>query len=212
MKQDLELGGYAQSTITGYLDAGRRLEEHFKRSPARLSQLDLRDYMEFLRIERKYGPSMLKLQMAGIRVLFATTLGSPERVAWMCWPRPKAKLPMILSGSEVERLFAAMSHPMFRAIAMVMYSAGLRVSEACVLRVTDIDAGRGVLHVRHGKGGRERCAVLSPKLLVALRAYWAASRPPLPFLFPAEDPTKPILADRVRTAIAAAVKASVSQS
>lgn len=208
MKQDLELGGYALSTITAYLDAVKRLAEHFKRSPDKLSQKELRSYVEYLRTKRKYGASMLKLQMAGIRYLFAVTLGKPEMVAWMSWPRQKTKLPMVLSGTEIEKLLAAMSNPMFRAVAMVMYGAGLRISEACALRVTDIDAGRGVLHVRHGKGNRERCAVLPEKLLVSLRGYWAASRPPLPFLFPAEDATKPIAADRVRTAVGTAVKAS----
>jgi site-specific recombinase XerD len=74
---------------------------------------------------------MLKLQMAGIRYLFAVTLGKPEMVAWMSWPRQKTKLPTILSGSEIETLLAAMSNPMFRAVAMVMYGAGLRISEAC---------------------------------------------------------------------------------
>jgi site-specific recombinase XerD len=208
MKQDLELGGYAQSTITAYLDAVKRLEEHVKHSPEKLSQKELRDYVAYLRTKRKYGASMLKLQMAGIRYLFAVTLGKPEMVAWMSWPRQKTKLPMVLSGTEIEKLLAAMSNPMFRAVAMVMYGAGLRISEACALRVTDIDATRGVLHVRHGKGNRERCAVLPEKLLVTLRGYWAASRPPLPFLFPAENATKPIAADRVRTAIATAVKAA----
>lgn len=208
MKQDLELGGYAQSTITAYIDAGKRLAGHFKRSPAKLSLQELRDYVEYLRTKRKYGASMLKLQMAGIRFLFGVTLGKPEMVGWMSWPRQKTKLPMILSGTEVEMLLTAMSNPMFRAVAMVMYGAGLRISEACALQVTDIDAKRGVVHVRHGKGNRERCAVLSEKLLIALRAYWVASRPPKPFLFPSEDPTKPIAADRVRTAIRAAMKAA----
>jgi len=208
MKQDLELGGYAQSTITAYLDAVKRLEEHVKRSPEKLSQKELRDYVAYLRTKRKYGASMLKLQMAGIRYLFAVTLGKPEMVAWMSWPRQKTKLPMVLSGTEIEKLLAAMSNPRFRAVARVMYGAGLRISEACALRVTDIDATRGVLHVRHGKGNRERCAVLPERLLVTLRGYWASSRPPLPFLFPAENATKPIAVDRVRTAIATAVKAA----
>lgn len=208
MKQDLELGGYALATIREYLSAVKRLGEHFKRSPEKVSQKELRDYVEYLRTKRKYGPSMLKLQMAGIRYLFAVTLGKPEMVAWMSWPRQKTKLPTILSGTEIATLLAAMSNPMLRAVAMVMYGAGLRISEACALRVEDIDAKRGVLHVRKGKGNRERCAVLPETLLLSLRGYWAASRPPRPFLFPAEDASKPIATDRVRKAVSAAVKSS----
>jgi integrase/recombinase XerD len=208
MRQDLELHGYAQSTRKEYLHAVRRLMEHLKRPPEELGQKELRDYVEYLRKKRKYGASMLKLQLAGIRFLYAVTLGRPEVVAWMAWPRQPIKLPTVLSGSEIEKLLGAMSNPMYRAVAMVMYGAGLRISEACALQVTDIDAARGVIRVRNGKGNRERCAMLSTRLLAALRGYWAASRPPLPFLFPSDDATKPISADRVRMAMAAAVSAA----
>lgn len=208
MKQDLELGGYARKTISEYVSAARRLAEHVKRPLQQLTQQDLRDYVEHLRKKRKYGASMLKLQLAGIRYLYAVTLGRPAMVAWMSWPTQPKTLPVVLSGTEIQTLLGAMSNPMFRAVVMVMYGAGLRISEACALCVTDIDAKREVLRVRHGKGNRERCAMLSPRLLIALRSYWATSRPPLPFLFPAEDPTKPISADRVRKALGAAVKAA----
>lgn len=208
MKQDLELHGYALGTRTQYLAAVKRFAEHFGRSPERMGQEQVRAYVEHLRKKRKCGASVLKVQMAGIRFFYAVTLGKPDVVAWMAWPRQPVKLAVVLSGTEIEKLLGAMSNPMFRAVAMVMYGAGLRISEACALRVTDIDAARGVLHVRHGKGNRERCGVLPERLLLALRSYWAAARPPLPFLFPAEDATKPISADRVRTALKTAVKAS----
>ena len=70
----------------------KRLEEHDKRAPEKLSQKDLRDYVAYLRTKRKYGASMLTLQMAGIRYLFAVTLGKPEMVAWMSWPRLRDEL------------------------------------------------------------------------------------------------------------------------
>ncbi len=208
MKQDLELHGYADGTRSQYLSAVKRFAEHFGRPPERMGQEQVRAYVEHMRRKRKCGASVLKVQMAGIRFFYAVTLGKPDVVAWMAWPRQPVKLAVVLSGSEIEKLLGAMSNPMFRAVAMVMYGAGLRISEACALRVTDIDAARGVLHVRHGKGNRERCGVLPERLLLALRSYWAAARPPLPFLFPAEDATKPISADRVRTAVKTAVKAS----
>jgi site-specific recombinase XerD len=206
MEQDLELGGYMPCTSKRYVRAVERLCEHYCRSPDRLGQDDLRGYVEHLR-ENKTGVSVLKVQMAGIRFFYATTLGRPELVAWMSWPRQPAKLPVVLSGSEVEGLLAAMSNPMFRAIAMVMYGAGLRVSEACVLEVTDIDSARGLIHIRHGKGDRERYAMLGERLLAALRDYWTAMRPPRPYLFPGADPRKPISPDNVREAIKSAVEA-----
>jgi site-specific recombinase XerD len=208
MTQDLELGGYSPRTIAHYVNAASRLYRHFGRSPEELTQKEVRAYVEHLQKRRKVSASVLKLQMAGVRFLYAKTLGRPEVVAWMSWPRQPKKLPVVLSGTEVETLLGAMSNPMLRAIAMVMYGAGLRIGEACELRVEDVDAARGVIHVRHGKGDRERCAMLSGKLLFALRSYWGACRPPRPYLFPGDDPREPISTDRVRKAMQAAVRVS----
>lgn len=204
MKQDLELGSYAVGTRAQYLKAVVRLEEHFERSAEKLNLADVRKYVDHL---KKSGAkaSVLKVQMAGIRFLYEKTLGKPTMVAWMSWPRQPKTLPVVLSGTEVQQLLAAMSSPAYRVIAMVMYGAGLRVSEACAIRVEDIDSARGVIHVRHAKGDRERCVMLAPRLLQVLRSYWAACRPPRPYLFPGEDARKPITADSVRNAMQSAV-------
>jgi site-specific recombinase XerD len=205
MEQDLELAGYARDTKRLYLRAVTRLAEHYRRAPDKLGHDDLRRYIEHLRDQKKVGPSSLKVHMAGIRFFYVKTLGRPDMVAWMSWPRQASKLPVVLSGSEVERVLAALSNPMFRVLAMVMYGSGLRVSEACALKVTDIDAARRLIHVRHGKGDRERYVMLSDRLLLGLRAYWKAMRPPQPFLFPGDDPRKPVTAERVRDALHGAV-------
>ncbi len=208
MKQDLELGGYAARTQEHYIYAVSRYARHHGRSPAELGQAQVRAYIEHLVNKEKVSASVLKVQMAGIRFVYAKTLGRPEVVAWMSWPRQPTKLPVVLSGTEVERLLAAMSSPMFRAVAMTMYGAGLRISEACPLEVRDIDSARGLIHVRHGKGGRDRYVVLGPRLLANLRCYWHAMRPPLPYLFPGDDAHAPVSPNRVRKAVAAAVIAS----
>jgi site-specific recombinase XerD len=208
MKQDLELGGYAERTKDHYVYAVSRFARYYGRSPEVLGQPEVRAYIDHLVKKEKVSASVLKLQMAGIRFVYAKTLGRPEVVAWMSWPQTPAKLPVVLSGTEVERLLAAMSNPMFRAVAMTMYGCGLRISEACPLEVSDIDAARGVIHVRHGKGGRDRYVVLGERLLANLRCYWAAMRPPLPYLFPADDPRKPVSPERVREAVHAAVVVS----
>lgn len=207
MKQDLELGGYAKGTTPQYLAAASHFAAYFRRSPAELGQAEVRQYVDHLRKKRKLSASALKIHLAGIRFLYAKTLGRPEVVAWMSWPKARPKLPVVLSRDEVLALLAAMSNPMFRVVAMVMYGAGLRISEACALEVRDIDSARSVIHVRNGKGGRERYVMLGDRVLSALRTYWAAMRPPRPFLFPGDDPRKHIDAARVRAAFNGAVVA-----
>ena len=207
MEQDLALGGYALRTKKLYLADIDRLAAYFARQLEKLTSDDLREYVEHL-FKQDLAPGTVKVGLAAIRFFYAKTLGKPDLVSWISWPSQPAKLPVVLSRGEVEALLAAMSTPTFRALAMVMYGAGLRISEACALQVSDIDADRHVIKVRHGKGNRERYVTLGPRLLVALRAYWAATRPPRPYLFPADDARSPIEQHRVRTAVKAAVVAS----
>jgi integrase/recombinase XerD len=89
---------------------------------------------------------------------------------------------------------------------MVLYGAGLRISEALALQVTDIDASRGVILVRHGKGNKAREAKLSPTLYQWLRQYWARQRPPLPYLFASRKTGKPPMSETIRAALAHAAK------
>jgi integrase len=115
-------------------------------------------------------------------------------------------VPRILSGTEVERLLAAIPTTKHRAMGMLAYGAGLRVSEIARLESGDIDAKRMVLQVRNAKRGRERHVMLSPILLSALRAYWKDARPPRPRLFPGRDPAASHATTRLEVARALLVR------
>jgi integrase/recombinase XerD len=110
-----------------------------------------------------------------------------------------------LSGTEVQSLLQAFTHVKYRAMTMVMYAGGLRVSETCALRVGDIDSKRMLIHVRKGKGGYPRCVMLSRRLLTALRAYWREERP-ADLLFPGG--AGPLTPTSVRRAIHRASEAA----
>jgi site-specific recombinase XerD len=114
-------------------------------------------------------------------------------------------LPDILSLDEVQRLLAAIASLKHRVILMAAYGAGLRISEACSLEVGDIDSARGLIHVREGKGQRDRYVMLSPRLLGALRLYWKHERPTGPQFFPGQAEESCISAKAVQAALRAAV-------
>src|SRR5215469_3448175 len=101
----------------------------------------------------------------------------------LVYPKKPKKLPVVLSQEEVARLIQAATNPMHRTMLMVLYGTGIRRTEPSLLKVSDIDSQRMVLHIHQGKGARDRDVPLSPKLLEALRAYWR-SRKPKDFLFP----------------------------
>ena len=200
MAQDLVMASYAPGTQTQYLSAASRFVRRFKRSPELMGQEELRTHVAELGASG-IGASWLKVNIAGLKFLYGKTLGRPSEVAWMSWPRAPKGLPRVLAMTEVVALLGAMRTPLYRMVALVMYGAGLRISEAVALEVSDIDAARGVIRVRRGKGHKPREVMLSPKLLVSLRTYWRAARPALPYLFPSPKTKKPVPDDTVRAAM-----------
>ena len=136
-----------------------------------------------------------------MKFLFEKTLGRPTEVSFLSWPTQPRPLAPVLAPDQVSALLAALRSPKYRLIAMVMYGAGLRVSEACALEVGDIDAARSVIHVRHGKGNAPRDVTLSPTLLAALREYWRQERPARPYLFVGKGTDRPLAPDSVRKAL-----------
>jgi len=187
MREDLALRGLSANTIASYLRCARKFVEHFGRSPYALGSAEIRKFLLYLIEERKLHPASVNVYAGAIKFLYRVTLKRPEQVAWLPRMRVPMHVPTVLSRSEVARLIAALSSDKQRAMVMVGYGAGLRISEICKLRTDDIDPKRMVLRVRSAKRGRERYVMLSPRLLAALRAYWKVSRLTGPDLFPGRD-------------------------
>jgi integrase/recombinase XerD len=99
------------------------------------------------------------------------------------FPKTPRKLPTVLSPDEVSRMIDRTTNLMHRTILMVLYGTGVRRTELSMLKVTDIDSKRMVVHIQQGKGSRDRDVPLSPKLLEALREYWRWKKPRV-YLFP----------------------------
>lgn len=199
MQDDLKLKNYAPGTAQQYLSCARRFVEHFGVSPVQLDEQAVRQYM--LAMGKKRSPSTVKMHVAAIRFLYEVTLRSPQVVVGLHFPKVPHRLPDILSREEVWRLLEAVEPPKYRAVLVTAYGAGLRLSEACSLLTTDIDSGRGVIHVRDGKRSRDRYVMLSAKLLATLREYWKLYRPAVPVLFPGERPQSCVSHAAVRMAL-----------
>jgi integrase/recombinase XerD len=203
--QDLALAKYAKSTRSKYLRTAEHLANRFGRPLADLTREELRTYVEEITARGK-SASWMTGQMCALSFLYRKTLGQPERVSFLTFPGRRRPLPTVLSLEEVGALLSAIRVPRYQAIAMVLYGAGLRITEALALEVTDIDGARGVIRVRHGKGDKAREAKLSPTLYTWLRQYWARERPPHPYLFTSGKTGKRACAQSVRVALADAAK------
>jgi site-specific recombinase XerD len=184
MREDLELRAMSANTITTYVRCARRFAEYHGRSPGGMGAAEIRTFLLHLVHERKLSARTFNVHAAALKFLYEVTLDRPEAIVRMPRMRVPMHVPVVLSPAEVARLVAALTTDRHRAWVMLAYGAGLRVSEVCRLRIDDVDPKRMLLHVRSSKRGRERHVMLSPKLLATLRAYWKASRPTGPYLFP----------------------------
>lgn len=198
MNADLVRANYAKSTIDNYLREAKHFAGFHMKPPEEMGRDEIRAYLDSL--AAKDRPCRLKMAIAALKYLYTHTLSRPEEVAWIQWPRVASRVPVILSGSEVEALLAAMPSPRYRAVTMTAYGAGLRVHEACRLEVGDIDSRRMVIRVQ-GKGGKERYVMLPEVLLSTLREYWRVCRPPRPLLFPGPSGEAPISTSAVQKAV-----------
>lgn len=205
MKQDLRLKCYRPGTQALYLSYAKKFVAYFMKPPTELGREEVRKYQLYLHDERKLHPGTVKGHLGAIRFLYTFTLGKPEVVAGILWPRQPHKLPDVLACEEVEAVFANVESLEHRAILMATYGAGLRITEACRLCIPDLDPKRGLIHVRDGKRGRDRYVMLPVRLLGILREYWRQARPPGPQLFPGTGRTGTITPRAVGDALAKAV-------
>ncbi len=201
MEGDLLLKAVADVTRAEYLRCAFHFAAHYRRSPAELGADEVRAYLLHLTRDLHYSPANLKMQVAALKFLYTVTLNRPDVVARIPYPKIPRVLLDIPSPGEVAKVLGALRSPKYRMLLCCAYGAGLRVSEACNLCIGDIDSQRMVIHVRAGKGGRDRYAMLSPVLLDSLRQYYRTERPAKPFLFPGHTPGKPVRPEGVQTAL-----------
>ena len=209
MMQDLARAGYSARTVASYKKAVSAFAEHAGKPMESVTREELRRYVDT--VIATGSVSRQRTELSALLFLYRRTLGRPEMVSFLRLPKTRSVLPEVLSPEEVERLLNAIRNRRIQALTMVMYGAGLRVAEARVLEVTDINGPRGVIRVRHGKGDRAREAKLSPALYEWLRDYWGKERPPLPYLFANAKGQLPLF-ETIRAALAkAASEASISK-
>jgi site-specific recombinase XerD len=184
MEREMVLRRMALRTRHSYAEAVAALAKHYRRSPERLTQEEIQSYLLYLIEERKLARSSCLVALHALRFFYHDTLKRKELQFGVPRTRVPQKLPQVLSREEIERLIAAPTQFKHRVLLMTTYAAGLRVSEVCALKVTDLDSQRMTIRVEQGKGQKDRYSLLSPRLLSDLRRYWQIDRPAV-WLFPA---------------------------
>ena len=215
MIECLQLRGLAERTQEAYTRAVRQLAAHYHKSPDQISEAELRQYFLYLKNVKHYSRPTMTVAICGIRFFYEQTLNRNWAIFGIVRPAPEKKLPVILSLAEVRQLLGRIRLPRYQVCLMTIYSCGLRLQEGTHLQVADIDSARMMIHVRHGKGAKDRYVPLPQRTLQLLRQYWVTHHNPV-LLFPAEgrghidlaQATEPISRSSVQDAFHAALKES----
>ena len=209
MIDDMQLRGFAERTQEAYLSAVNQLAKHYRKSPDRIDEEELRQYFLFLKNEKHAARSTCTIALCGIKFFFERTLGREWKTFDFLRPQREKKLPVVLSIAEVRSTLAHVRRPHYRVCLSTIYACGLRLLEGVHLQVSHIDSERHLLHICHGKGGKDRYVPLPAPILRMLRRHWLTHRNPL-WLFPSPFQVEkgPMSESGVQRAFRAAVRES----
>jgi len=182
--EDLQLHGYSQRTVDAYVRAVRQLAEHYHKSPDLITEEELRQYFLHNKNIRKWSRVASTISLCGIKFFFEKTLQQEWTTFKLVRPPKEKKLPPILSLKEVREILTNTHMDYHRACLTTIYSLGLRLQEGTHLHVSDIDADRMFVHIRRGKGNKDRFVPLPYRTLQILRQHWRTHKNPT-WLFPA---------------------------
>jgi site-specific recombinase XerD len=215
MIECLQLRGISERTQEAYTRAVRQLAEHYHKSPDLITEEELRQYFLHIINVKHYSRNTTTIALCGIRFFFEQTLNRKWTIFNLVRPAPEHKLPVILSLEEVREILNRVRLLRYRVCLSTIYACGLRLQEGIRLAVPDIDSARMMIHVRHGKGNKDRYVPLPQRTLELLRDYWSTHRNPV-LIFPAEGrdhidlskATEPMSKSSVQDAFRAALKQS----
>jgi integrase/recombinase XerD len=215
MTEDLQLAGMSPRTREAYVRGVRQLAEHYARPPDQIEDEEIRQYFLYRMNETQWSRSAATIALCGIKFFYEVTLKRKWTDLEMIRPRKEHKLPVVLTMEEVHRILSCVKLARYQSCLATIYSCGLRLQEGTHLQVPNIDGKRMVIHVRLGKGGRDRYVPLPATTLELLRGFWKAHRNPV-WIFPSPGrhgkdmptATKPVAHSNVQKAFRDALKAS----
>jgi len=206
MIEDMQLHSFSERTQDSYLRAVRQLAAYFNKPPDQINEEELRQYFLYLKNVKKASRSTITLALCGIKFFYERTLLRQWATLALVRPPREKKLPVVLSVDEVRQILSRVRRWRYRVCLSTIYACGLRLQEGLHLQIGQIDGGRQLLHVCHGKGGKDRYVPLPQPVLDMLRQYWATHRDPV-WIFPSSHQTvkEPMDASGLQRAFRAAL-------
>ncbi|MBL6849150.1 MAG: tyrosine-type recombinase/integrase [Planktomarina temperata] len=198
MIEDMRIHGMGDKAQKAHIRAVKDFAGFLGRSPDTATPDDLRAYQLHM-TDTEATPPTFNARITVLRFLFGKTCDREDMKRYMQFRTQPRRLPTVLSIEEVSEVIAAAPGPglKYRAALSISYGAGLRTSEVCSLKVSNIDSNRMLINVDEGKGGKDRKVMLSPDLPDLLRDYWREAQP-AGWLFSGKPTINPISSRQLR--------------
>ena len=202
VKRYMALRALSTNTIDQYKGIIKRFLNAYHLDHAEYTEGNVLNFFYDFFVEKGFSKSYFKQAHGALGYLFKNVFDREGLLNNIPWPKSSKALPLVMSRAEVQQLLNNTANSFERTILMTMYSSGVRISEACSLKIKDIESNRMLLRVNQGKGKKDRYTILSTVLLQELRRYYREERPKqdgVNWLFPGRrDHTKPVNVCTVR--------------
>ena len=177
-KKLLSIKRYSYSTIKSYSNALKNFLDAFPGSePSQINVTQIENFINSMVVDKNISQAYQKVLVAAIKMFYNEMLRKNYNLNYLFPDRTEKKLPVILDVSEIKAMLDSIQNLKHKAILSLIYSAGLRISEAIEMKVSDIDSKRMLIRVRQAKGKKDRYVMLSEKLLFLLREYYKEYKP-----------------------------------
>ncbi|WP_442600776.1 site-specific tyrosine recombinase/integron integrase [Paenibacillus sp. KN14-4R] len=186
----MTLRGFSSKTKKAYEGHVRRFCQTHAEVFFHLKEDDVQTYLLRL-FEQDFSHSYMNQVISALKLFLGKACGRPELIMKIPRSKKEKKLPAVLSVDEVLRLLAAIPNIKHKTILMLTYSSGLRIGEVVRLKLHDLDHQRLIVHIRQGKGRKDRVTVLSRQAVEMIRVYVERERP-FDWLFPGAERDRPI--------------------
>jgi site-specific recombinase XerD len=178
LEECLTLKRYSYRTIKAYKNCFRNFIRHYDEiKPSEITRTQIDQYIHYLIKEKKITESYQNQVVSALLHFYLDVVKQETKVERLFRPKKAQKLPHVLTEDEVVRLLASVENQKHKLILMLIYSAGLRLSEVVNLQIPDLQPEHHRLFVREGKGKKDRCTILSEKVVARLKDYFDLHRP-----------------------------------
>lgn len=176
IKKEFVVYGMSEKTQKAYTYSIKRVSEHYQKSPSDLTSEEIKDYIYSV-LNETNSYAIVNQTYCAFKFFFEKVLNNELLMKKIPRTKKPRRLPVVLARDEVKSLLDSITNLKHKSILLTIYSGGLRVSEASMLKVTDIDSKRMLIRVDQGKGKKDRYTILSNANLKCLRTYYKECHP-----------------------------------